>query len=123
MSEYFEQRASRDALYKQFAEYMDVLQKTDVIRYFVLYEFGGVYLDLDLELVAPLAPLLARNYPCTISEENVVQSNAILYRRDGVTNFFIACRPRHPFMKARLSPRITTHRPYYLINAFAFKMQ
>ena len=86
-------------MYKQFSAYGSALEKSDVTRYFVLYEFGGVYLDLDLELVAPLGPFLSRGYPCVISEENVVQSNALHYKRDAVSNFIILCRPRHPFLK------------------------
>ena len=32
---------------------------SDPVRYAALHEFGGVYLDLDVELVAPLGPLVA----------------------------------------------------------------
>ena len=65
------------------------LETADAIRYFALYEFGGVYLDLDIEVVLPLAPFLERGYPCVLSEESPMQVG-----NQRVTNCFMLCRPK-----------------------------
>ena len=44
-----------------------------MVRYAFLYEFGGIYLDLDMEPVQSFLPFLERGYPCVLSEENPIQ--------------------------------------------------
>ena len=34
-------------------------QRSDAARYFIVYHYGGVYLDLDYECSRPFAPVLA----------------------------------------------------------------
>lgn len=48
-------------------------EMTDVMRYFILYEFGGVYMDLDMEVVRPITSFIRRGYPCVLSEEHPIQ--------------------------------------------------
>lgn len=47
------------------------IQRADFARYAILYYCGGLYLDLDIEAVAPFYPLLAelRNHSCILCEE------------------------------------------------------
>ena len=45
-------------LLDQFDRYGSNIQRADMIRYVILYEFGGIYADLDFECLRPLAPLL-----------------------------------------------------------------
>jgi mannosyltransferase OCH1-like enzyme len=90
-------------LYKYFPRSHAAIQRADIMRYFILYEYGGVYADLDLEPLKSLNPITA-NYPCIFSEEPEEHSNILRpnYRNEYgalVCNAFIACRPGHPFMK------------------------
>lgn len=41
-----------------FNDYPYAIQRADAIRYFILYHYGGVYLDLDIGCTRPLDPLL-----------------------------------------------------------------
>jgi inositol phosphorylceramide mannosyltransferase catalytic subunit len=35
------------------------IQRADAVRYLLLYHFGGVYADLDIECLSPVVPLLS----------------------------------------------------------------
>ena len=90
--------------YPDFVQFYDkyptMLQRADVMRYFVLYTFGGVYADLDMECLKPIDPLLF-NRSCVFSEEPY-EHVYILNRRVGdanVMNTIMACRPGHPYFK------------------------
>jgi len=85
-------------LLRTFDSYSEGIRKADALRYIVLYEFGGVYADMDLESFQPIDPM-ARKFPCFISQEPY--EHPIL---DGnfehlLINALMGCRARHPFMK------------------------
>eukprot|EP01052_Picozoa_sp_SAG31_P020854 SAG31_NODE_1586_length_7821_cov_3.086765_2_plen_123_part_00 len=57
---------NKELIKTKFPEYLEMyewypenIQRADAIRYFILYEFGGVYADLDFEALQPLDQLLA----------------------------------------------------------------
>lgn len=66
-------------------------------RYVVLYEFGGVYADLDTECLKPLDRILYK-YPCVISPEPYEHSSLIYNTEFLVTNSVMFCRAKHPFL-------------------------
>ena len=37
------------------------VEKSDILRYLLLYHYGGVYADLDVECLRPFEPLLQRH--------------------------------------------------------------
>ena len=41
-----------------FEAYPHPIQRVDALRYFILYHYGGIYLDLDLNCRKPFTPLL-----------------------------------------------------------------
>src|SRR5437868_4106817 len=45
-------------LYNGYSAWASHLQRADVIRYFILHRYGGVYVDLDFESLRPLDVLL-----------------------------------------------------------------
>ena len=57
-----------------FQSYSDPLERADAIRYFILYEFGGIYADLDMEFLKPLDSLLNQGYPYILGDEPYVQT-------------------------------------------------
>lgn len=61
------------------------IQKADVIRYFVLYHYGGIYIDLDNECLRKLDPLLS--------------ASAFLRKTKptGISNDVMGSIPKHPF--------------------------
>lgn len=69
-----------------FDGYTYPIQRADVIRYFVLYHYGGVYMDLDMGCIRPMDPLLVHS--------------VILPRTKpvGVSNDLMFAEKHHPFM-------------------------
>ena len=119
----FRRRYARLAyLYESYATH---LQRADVMRYFILHAFGGVYVDLDVESLRPLDPLLA-NRSCVLSEEpheHVYLLNNL--GKPNVMNTIMACRPGHPLFKELLrhlssytgnNNAITTTGPSYMTS-------
>jgi mannosyltransferase OCH1-like enzyme len=77
------------------------IQRVDALRYFLLWHYGGVYMDMDIGCRLPLEPLL---------EVPVWFPRTWPY---GVSNDLIASRPNHPFMiKVALS--LQDHNRSYL---------
>lgn len=71
-----------------FEAYPYNIQRADVIRYFVLHRYGGVYMDLDMGCRRPVNPLL--HFPVILPVTNPV----------GISNDLIFSEPNHPFMDA-----------------------
>lgn len=69
-----------------FNGYRYPIQRADSLRYFVLYHYGGTFLDLDLECKRSLGPL--RRFPTV----------AISAQPAGISNGFFMATPRHPFL-------------------------
>ena len=63
------------------------IERVDAARYFIMYHFGGVYLDLDIGCYKPMDPLL--RYPAMLPKTEPI----------GFSNDFMAARPKHPFFK------------------------
>jgi len=70
-----------------FDNYRYSIQRADAIRYFVLYHYGGVYIDLDVGCLHPLDPLL--KYPVVLPKTIPV----------GVSNDLMFAEKGHPFFK------------------------
>ncbi|XP_053407482.1 uncharacterized protein LOC128559536 [Mercenaria mercenaria] len=76
----------------------DVVYKANALRYVLLYEFGGVYTDLDIKCLRPLDRATMK-YACILTPEPFEHS-AILYKMSYYfSNAVILCRPKHPFFK------------------------
>ncbi|MEM8962529.1 MAG: glycosyltransferase [Acidobacteriota bacterium] len=71
--------------------YRHPVERADAARYFVVYTFGGVYLDLDMECLRPLDPLL--------EDEAVVLALEAGPRieQQVISNALLGAPRRHPF--------------------------
>ena len=70
----------------------------------MLYEYGGVYADLDMEVLRPLDPVI-RDHTCILSQEPLEHAHFLSGLSGGlVSNALMACRPGHPFFE-----RLITH--------------
>lgn len=75
-----------------YDKYKYVIQRADAVRYFILYKYGGVYSDIDLEPVKDITPLL----------EKYKSKKCVLYKSpnsDMLTNDFMISKPKNPFWK------------------------
>jgi mannosyltransferase OCH1-like enzyme len=68
-----------------FDNYRYPIQRADSIRYFILLEYGGIYLDMDVGCARNLDPLL--KYPAFMSAAPTI----------GVTNSIMGAMPGHPY--------------------------
>lgn len=66
--------------------YTHPIQRVDALKYFVLYNFGGVYMDLDIACRRTLDPLL--QFPAWWPEASPL----------GVNNDLMASMPKHPIL-------------------------
>ncbi|KAK6178715.1 hypothetical protein SNE40_011236 [Patella caerulea] len=78
--------------------YTEPIRRADAMRYFILYEFGGVYADLDIENIKSLNPII-KKYSCFFGQEPYVHSILDSSLEHLVINALIGCRKGHPFMK------------------------
>ncbi|EPX73571.1 mannosyltransferase [Schizosaccharomyces octosporus yFS286] len=90
--------------YPWFLKYFDTypfnVQRADAIRYFVLFHYGGIYIDLDDGCRQPLDSLLY--YPAVFRRTNPV----------GISNDVMGTIPGHPFFSFILSNLIRNAKSY-----------
>jgi hypothetical protein len=94
---------SRKFIEKKFPEFLNIfdsysynIQRADAIRYFILYKYGGLYIDLDFECLQPIDRLLL-NESFVIGYEPLKHAN---YFREKllISNAFMASVPGHYFL-------------------------
>ena len=89
---------------EHFPEYLDIynrfpynIQRWDAIRYLILYEMGGMYVDFDFESLKPIDGLLS-DKQCCFPQEPV--SHCGIFRRGFIiNNSLMACVPKHVYVK------------------------
>ena len=54
----------------RFNEYPKNIQRVDAFRYFVLYEYGGLYADMDFECFKNIDGLVEQDYKLMLSREH-----------------------------------------------------
>ncbi|KIY49315.1 glycosyltransferase family 32 protein, partial [Fistulina hepatica ATCC 64428] len=101
--------ASRDFIKRHYPWFLDTfdsypynIQRADVIRYFVLHYYGGVYLDLDVGCLRPVDLLLI--YPVVLPETIPV----------GISNDLMFAEKGHPFMAQTIHNLVTFDHNYIL---------
>ncbi|KAI2788697.1 hypothetical protein POX_e06718 [Penicillium oxalicum] len=75
-----------------YTNHLPPVQRIDVLRYFLLWHYGGVYLDPQLGCLQPLEPLLQ------LGDTPVDQALFPLHWPYGIGNEFMASTPGHPFL-------------------------
>ncbi len=75
---------------------------SEVLRYVILYKYGGIFAELDVEFLKPLDEKVLQ-HPCIIAQEPTVNSYLLndhkALDRAIDSNVIIICRPKHPFLK------------------------
>jgi len=72
------------------------IQRLDIARYFILYHFGGMYIDYDIQWYTKM-PLKLHTYNCVLlKEKNFVSLHQ-------VTNALIMCEPKSNLMKEMIN--------------------
>lgn len=71
--------------------YRHAIERADAVRYFILYTYGGVYIDLDMECLRAIESLLAEADVFLSLEAGPEIGNQV------ISNAFMASAPGHPF--------------------------
>jgi mannosyltransferase OCH1-like enzyme len=63
-------------------------QKADIMRYEILYKYGGIYLDIDFEVFKELTPLLTHDFVICNEDAHIDKyiTNAFIYSIPGTQN-------------------------------------
>jgi hypothetical protein len=85
-----------------FDAYQYPIQRADAIRYFILYHYGGIYLDLDIGCLKRVDPLLV--HPVILPRTIPV----------GVSNDLMFAEKHHPFMEQTIQNLIKFDHSYVL---------
>lgn len=104
-----------DSLIKRhYPEYMDVyngyshwVQRADFARYIILYHYGGIYSDIDIECIKGIRYLL-KTFP------NHVGFVMYWTRPFGVSNDFIISKQKHPFLAEVISGLPAANRMHFI---------
>lgn len=79
--------------YQTFANFSRNIMRADVIRYLILYKIGGVYLDLDYEV---LVPFDFKNYDIVLPMNRSIEFGD---KNNGLGNCLMASAPGNQFWK------------------------
>lgn len=81
------------------------VMRADFFRYAAIWALGGVYADVDMECLRPIAPLLELGDAILSVEVSLTaaRQRELGYARPyQIANCVFAARPRHPFMRAAM---------------------
>jgi mannosyltransferase OCH1-like enzyme len=100
-----------------FPEYVDLyhslhynIQRLDAIRYLILYQIGGMYVDFDYECLENIEPLLDGKTCCFAMEPDI---HAKLFNKEMVfSNALMASVPAHLFLKKIIRKVFSKKIPY-----------
>lgn len=85
--------------------------RADMVRYLLLYKYGGVYMDLDMALTQPIDHAMRQGSLILVETPNW----------SGVTNALMASEAGHPFwldVVYEIQYRVN-HKPWYIIGDWA----
>lgn len=93
-------------LFNKFNSLPKMIQKVDMAKLIILYHYGGIYIDIDLECFKPLENLL-KEY-CADKNVMLIEFNVNFFEKfiafkkiygTVVQNNFMGCKKQHPFIK------------------------
>lgn len=88
---------------EKFNELPRIIMKIDMLRYFLMYKYGGLYTDMDYLMFKPFDMLNEKVViPCNREDEN---QNPIC-----LGNCIFASEPNHPFWKSLMNTLFTIDR-------------
>lgn len=85
------------------------IQRYDAARYFIIYHYGGVYLDMDMNCSKSFDDITAA------SGTEVILGEA--FPTGVVNNFFISC-PRHPFFRQLTENLKNTRNESFILSVY-----
>lgn len=105
--------------YGTFCGLSGKIQQIDFFRYLAIYYYGGVYLDLDIDLVRGLDDFIGIEYQCAFPIE-VKDAGDHILASQGVSligNYAFYAPKGHPFLKKIIDNIVTQRIPDEVIKA------
>ncbi|XP_074641134.1 uncharacterized protein LOC141898888 [Tubulanus polymorphus] len=82
---------------EMFRNYPKYMERADAMRFFVLYEFGGVYADLDVSALRPWDEQLTRAHTLLIPEDHEAHTVLLFGLESIAMSAIIMSTPGHQF--------------------------
>lgn len=79
--------------YSFYCNYPHQIQRVDAARYFIMYHFGGIYADLDMQCLVPFDTLIQQYTGVVLGEENQMHHDSKMR----IGNAIIISEPHAPF--------------------------
>jgi len=102
---FWTQRTARALLTDRYPNLLPIFDATsptvvkgDMLRYVLLYEYGGLYADLDVSNVRHL-DIVTMKYPCMLVPEPFEHAGWWYGDPYIIINAIMFCRPKHPLFK------------------------
>ncbi|KAL4229091.1 hypothetical protein ACF0H5_012130 [Mactra antiquata] len=89
-------------LLETFDNYKDSIRRANMIKYVVLYEYGGIYADLDIKCLRNLDRII-NNYSCVLVPEPYVVTTLIYNTELTITNSLMLCKAQHSLLERVLA--------------------
>lgn len=101
---------NRNFIKENYSWFLDIydtydknIKKVDAVRYFLLYHYGGIYIDMDMTTIKRLDDLILNKKNCIFGYQ---LKNKDL--KGSVANAFMISPPKHPFFKTLILDLKTT---------------
>jgi len=78
-----------------YKNYEYLIQRADMVRYFILYDYGGIYCDLDMYPLKNIELMIKCNLNCFVYSSN----------NDSITNLFMIS-PKHSQIMKKIQNRL-----------------
>jgi mannosyltransferase OCH1-like enzyme len=105
---FWDDQSCREFVQREFPNYLEVydrlpfdIQRADFFRYLVIYRFGGLYADIDMECLRPVTDFFKHEGALFSIESQVTEKRRreLGYRHPyQIANCIFAAVPRHPFL-------------------------
>ncbi|MDY7563023.1 glycosyltransferase [Pseudomonas sp. 10B1] len=83
--------------YFRYGDYQNLAAASDVLRYRLIYEYGGIYMDCDDTIVSSFEGISLDAGPCDVLMGNEISAPSVNYVGPNTSHF--ASHPRNPVLK------------------------
>lgn len=114
---------------EQYPQYWEIytsfpydIQRWDAIRYLILHQMGGMYVDVDYESIRSIEPLITGK-TCCFSEDPVTHKGTYGEVEQYFNNAMMLSAPNHPFMKKIMESVFLDAENEYDIHKFDYVLK
>jgi len=87
------------SFYKIYKNYNHYINRVDAVRYFYLYEYGGLYLDLDIIFKKDITKLLSKGKCCLFSQKAINDYFSVKKYEKYIDPMIMYSSPKNKFLE------------------------